>query len=91
MDYFQYKEQGDYLDAITSRYLKHKLCLALKITFKLKKRGEKYHTGSIVIDTSPLEYFRYLTIQDFHSDSLNVYTSRNINCHRYFETPLFLL
>lgn len=36
-----YKEQGNYLDANTSRYFKHKLCLALEITFKLKKKEKK--------------------------------------------------
>lgn len=40
MDYhfYYYNEQGNYLVANTSRYFKHKLCLALKVTFKLEKK-----------------------------------------------------
>lgn len=41
--YYNYQEQGNYLDADSSRYLKHKLFLALQITFKLK---EKYQEGA---------------------------------------------
>lgn len=38
MDYchhYNYQEQGNYLDADTSRYFEHKLSLVLQVTFKL--------------------------------------------------------
>lgn len=56
-----------------------------------KKRGGNITQGHIVIDISPLEYFRYLTIQDFPFRQFKCVYKQDIDCHRYFETPLLLL
>lgn len=50
MDYnyhYHYEEQGNYRDANTSRYCKHRLCLVLKIAFKLGKRAPSWNHWNI--------------------------------------------
>lgn len=43
MDYYYYnhQEQGNYLDADTSRYLKDKLFLALQVNIEIEKQNQK--------------------------------------------------
>jgi len=41
--YYNHQEQGNYLDADNSRYLKHKLFLALQVNIQIKK---KYQEGA---------------------------------------------
>lgn len=79
MDYY-YKEQGNYLDANTSGYLKHKLCLALKITFKLKKKYQEgaYHHGYIPFRITLLNH------SGFSFRQFKCVYKQDINCHHFF-------
>lgn len=51
--YYNFQKQGNYSDADTSRYLKHKLFLALQVNIQIGKENIKRdHTN---IDIFPLE------------------------------------
>lgn len=39
--YYNHQEQGNYLDADTSRYLEDKLFLALQVNIEIEKQNQK--------------------------------------------------